>query len=179
MSSPGPVALRHLQAGWLGLLVFLTLGIVLETLHGLKVPFYLDLSYTTRRMLWTLAHAHGTLFSLVQIATALSAERLSEGAWRMRRGIWWSLLTGQVALPSGFLMGGLWLTGGDAGPGIFLVPVGAVAFFGGVAAVTWNIYRATDGPAGSSPQAPSPPTDPLPETPLPDAVSSKRRKSRR
>ena len=60
----------HLRWGWWSLLVFLTLGAFLETLHGFKAGFYLDASSETRRLLWTLAHAHGALLSLVHLALA-------------------------------------------------------------------------------------------------------------
>src|SRR5919202_447006 len=36
------LARRHHLIGWWGLLVFLSLGIGLETLHGFKAGFYLD-----------------------------------------------------------------------------------------------------------------------------------------
>jgi len=52
---------RHLLWGWWGLLVFLSLGIILEALHGFKVGAYLDVGNETRRLMWTLAHAHGTM----------------------------------------------------------------------------------------------------------------------
>ena len=53
---------RHLRFGWWSLLCFLTLGIVLESLHGFKVGWYLDAAHSTRRLMWTLAHAHGVCF---------------------------------------------------------------------------------------------------------------------
>ncbi|MEM7233599.1 MAG: hypothetical protein AAF517_15595, partial [Planctomycetota bacterium] len=62
--------LRHLRIGWASLLVFLSLGIGLEALHGFKVDWYMEVANSTRREMWTLAHAHGTLISLVQIAFA-------------------------------------------------------------------------------------------------------------
>lgn len=52
-------ARRHLRFGWWSLLFFLTFGLGLETLHGLKVGWYLDVENETRRLMWTLAHAHG------------------------------------------------------------------------------------------------------------------------
>ena len=58
--------------GWWSLAVFLTLGLVLEALHGFKLGFYLDVHNQTRRHMWTLAHAHGTLLGLVHIAFAAS-----------------------------------------------------------------------------------------------------------
>ncbi len=39
----------HLRFGWWSLLVFLLLGLVLETLHGFKIGWYLDVSNSIRR----------------------------------------------------------------------------------------------------------------------------------
>ena len=69
---------KHLRVGWLALLVFLSLGIILESLHGFKVGLYLDVSNQTRRFMWTLAHAHGTLLALVNLAFALTLHLLPE-----------------------------------------------------------------------------------------------------
>lgn len=63
---------RHLLAGWLLLLVFLGLGTLLEAFHGLKIGWYLNLANQTRRLMWTLAHAHGVLLGLVNIAFAVT-----------------------------------------------------------------------------------------------------------
>ena len=57
----GELAVRHLRFGWASLFVFATLGVGLELLHGFKVGLYLDVGNETRRLLWTLAHAHGVL----------------------------------------------------------------------------------------------------------------------
>src|SRR5579863_9478153 len=70
---------RHLQVGWWALLVFLTAGLALEALHGFKVEAYLKVTNETRRLMWTLAHAHGTLLGLVNLAFASSLRVLS--AW--------------------------------------------------------------------------------------------------
>ncbi len=114
---------RHLIIGWSGLLIFLSLGILLEILHGLKLDLYLDVRNSTRRLMWTLAHAHGTLFSLVHIAFAVTATHLDNKRLILAsRCFTWSL----VVFPMGFLLGGLWLHGGDPGLGILLVPVGAI-----------------------------------------------------
>jgi hypothetical protein len=120
------VAGRHHQIGWWGLLVFLTLGIVLETLHGFKVGFYLDPAYRLRRLLWTLAHAHGTLLALVQIVFALGLGRF--GAWTARRLKLASffLIDALVLLPAGFFLGGIGHGEVDPSPGVLLVPIGAV-----------------------------------------------------
>jgi len=53
------LAERHLRFGWWALLGFLTVGLVLEAFHGFKVGLYLDVPNQTRRLMWTLGHAHG------------------------------------------------------------------------------------------------------------------------
>ena len=116
---------RHMCIGWWSLLAFLTLGGVLETLHGFKVGWYLDVSNEARRLMWTLAHAHGTLLGLLHIAfaTTLRAQGVEEAPWRRWAS---SCLTGAtILLPGGFFLGGLITYGGDPGLGVLLAPPGA------------------------------------------------------
>ena len=75
---------RHLRFGWYALLGFLILGAFLEGLHGFKAGFYLDVTHETRRLMWRLAHAHGTLLALVNIAFALSLGTMATIARYMR-----------------------------------------------------------------------------------------------
>ncbi len=123
---------RHLRIGWWSLLVFLTLGIVLEALHGFKVGWYLDTMNTTRRLMFTLAHAHGVLLSLVHIGFAFTLRSVPK--WRGQgTGVASSALTAAaVLIPGGFLLGGIWIYDGDPGLGILLVPVGAICLFAAV-----------------------------------------------
>ena len=116
---------RHLRFGWWSLLVFLTLGLVLEVLHGFKVGLYLDVSNETRRLMWTLAHAHGTLLGLVHIAFALSLRHYRQWPRRDQARASWSLVAASVLLPGGFFAGGAMAYDGDPGLGILLVPMGA------------------------------------------------------
>jgi hypothetical protein len=120
---------RHLRFGWWSVLVFLTLGAVLESLHGFKVGWYLNVSNSSRRLMFTLAHAHGTLLGLVQIAFALSLVHLP--SWdRSRRNLAANcLLSAGVLIPSGFFLGGVVIYAGDPGLGIVLVPIGALLLF--------------------------------------------------
>ncbi|MCH8192737.1 MAG: hypothetical protein IIA65_01820 [Planctomycetes bacterium] len=131
------LVMRHLKTGWMGLLIFLSLGILLEVLHGLKLDVYLDVRNSTRRLMWTLAHAHGTLFSLIHLAFACSLTVLghkngkSLPAANLRTTS--RCLTGAIVfLPLGFLLGGIWIFDGDPGPGIFLVPIGAILLLIGI-----------------------------------------------
>jgi hypothetical protein len=141
------LARRHHFVGWWGLLLFLTLGIVLETLHGFKVDFYLDPAHRIRRLLWTLAHAHGTLLALVNIAFAAGLIQLGRWEERPLRLASFFLIDALVLLPVGFFLGGLGHTEVDPGPGILLVPVGALLLLVGVGLVA----RAATRPAGRPP----------------------------
>lgn len=119
------LASQHLRFGWWALLGFLSLGIVLEALHGLKVGFYLDVSNETRRLLWTLAHAHGVLLALVNLALAVCLKSFALPAQELTTASR-CLLAASLLLPGGFFLGGLVIFGGDPGPGIVLVPLGGL-----------------------------------------------------
>ena len=116
----------HIRWGWWSLLAFLALGAFLETLHGFKAGFYLDASSETRRLMWTLAHAHGALLSLVHLA--LAGFLNAHPAWpnHSRRFASRALMAGSILLPAGFFLGGLFAYDGDPGLGVYLVPIGAV-----------------------------------------------------
>jgi hypothetical protein len=130
---------KHLLVGWGALLLFVTLGVVLESLHGFKVAWYHNVGMETRRLTWRLAHAHGTFLAVVNLAFAMTLYVLGEsaqGAWR--RIASGCLLGATIALPAGFFLGGVVIYGGDPGLGIFLSPLGAVLL---VIAVSATIYR--------------------------------------
>ena len=122
-------ARRHLRFGWWSLLFFATLGLLLETLHGFKVRAYLDASNETRRLMWTLAHAHGTLLGLVNLGFAATVRALPAWSASSRRFASTSLLAATLLMPSGFFLGGLFIYAGDPGLGILLVPVGGILLF--------------------------------------------------
>ncbi len=117
----------HLIFGWAMLLLFVLVGIALEVLHGFKIGWYLDVGNETRRLMLRLAHAHGTLFAMINIAFALSIEHF--GQWSTRRVDLASraLRMASVLLPGGFFVGGLHIYDGDPGLGIVLAPFGALA----------------------------------------------------
>lgn len=140
---------RHLRHGWWSLFIFLALGVVLETLHGFKLGWYLNVDVEMRRLMFTLAHAHGTLLALVNIALGLTLRNvkglvLTPGA---SRAIRW----GAVLLPAGFFLGGLIIHDGDPGLGVLLVPVGALLLLYGVFSVARALSRtAPEAPAGKN-----------------------------
>lgn len=116
----------HLRFGWWALLGYLTLGIVLEVLHGFKIGWYLNVSSETRRLLFTLAHAHGTLLALVNMAFSFAVAQLCGWSGTRRKVASSSLKAATVLLPGGFFLGGLVIYHGDPGLGILLVPLGAL-----------------------------------------------------
>jgi hypothetical protein len=140
-------ARRHAQFGWWYLLVFLCLGLALEALHGFKVGLYLDVSQETRRLMWTLAHAHGTLLSLVNLVFA--AYLTARPAWPERdlRIASRCLFSASLLLPWGFFLGGIDVHGGDPGLGVLLVPVGAVLLFVAVLLAARSAARPGPGEA--------------------------------
>jgi hypothetical protein len=118
---------RHLVFGWWSLLAFAVLGLTLEALHGFKVRGYLDASNDTRRLMWTLAHAHGIGLALVHIGFGLMLRVAPETAARNVQTVSLALIVASVALPGGFFLGGIGFYAGDPGVGVALVPAGAAA----------------------------------------------------
>lgn len=120
---------RHLRTGWWLMLIYLTFGMLLESFHGFKLFWYLDLSNSTRRLMFTLAHSHGTLLGLLNVAFALTLPHLPDWEVDRARLAGRCLFLASLLIPAGFLFGGLAVYGGDPGLGILLVPVGAVCLF--------------------------------------------------
>ena len=122
----GDLEKRHLAVGWLSIAVFIGLGILLEALHALKAGYLLDVENETRRHMWTLAHAHGTLIGVMNLALAFTYSRVS--AWPTAASVRVSqgMLAGTILVPGGFFLGGLTVYAGDPGLGILLVPPGGL-----------------------------------------------------
>jgi hypothetical protein len=85
--------------------------------------------------MFTLAHAHGTLLALINIAAGLTARAVKN--FELARAASRALVWAAVLLPGGFLLGGFGIFGGDPGVGVWLVPVGALLLLYGV----WRIAR--------------------------------------
>ena len=126
---------RHFFIGWIALLLFLSMGAFLETLHGFKMGFYLDPHAKLRREMWTLAQAHGTLLALVQLAFA--AGLMQFGRWTAGRLklVSFFLIDAGVLIPLGFFLGGLFPRESDPWVGVYLVPFGALLLFIAVALI--------------------------------------------
>ena len=132
---------RHVQIGWVGVLVFLTLGMALELFLGFRIGYYLDVDNETRRLMWRLAHAHGTLLALVNLA--FGATCLVQCARPRLLARWASplLAAATLLLPGGFFLGGLVLPRGEPGPGVFLVPAGALMLLVAIAMVVRDTFQ--------------------------------------
>ena len=145
----GATTHRHLCFGWWSLLCFLSLGIVLETLHGFKIGWYLDVAHSTRRLMWTLAHAHGVLLSLVHLAFGFTLPLLPNVRVRWRRIVSSSLIGASFFLPGGFFLGGVVIYDGDPGLGILLVPMGALLLFVAVLLIARRVNYVGESPSSS------------------------------
>ena len=130
---------RNLRFGWWSLLVFLSLGAVLEALHGFKIGWYVDVGNETRRLMFTLAHAHGTLLALVNIVAGLSGRIVER--FTLRSSVSFALIWAAVLLPAGFFLGGIVTYDGDPGLGVWLVPVGAALLFYSIARIALDLSK--------------------------------------
>ena len=131
---------RHLRFGWAMIATFILLGLALETLHGFKIQWYLAMANETRRLLWTLAHAHGVLLGLLNIAYALCLRNFPVRGNRLEivSGL---MIAGSIGLPSGFLLGGIVVHGGDPNAFIVLAPIGGLLLAVGVPLAAYNFMR--------------------------------------
>ncbi len=77
--------------------------------------------------MFTLAHAHGALLAIINIIFALSIEKIGN-LGNYIKFISPGLILSSILLPSGFLLGGLAIYGGDPGVGIILAVIGAISF---------------------------------------------------
>ncbi len=154
MSQPvASLARKHVRFGWLALAAFAAGGLALEGFHGFKAGWYLEEAYETRRLLFTLGHAHGALLALINIVFGVTSALLG-GRHASLLQVSRLLLAGTVLLPGGFFLGGFGLYGADPGIGIYLVPIGALcvlaafvlaAFAGGTPATETEPTRLASG----------------------------------
>jgi hypothetical protein len=130
---------RNLRFGWWSLLVFLSFGGALEALHGFKIGWYVDAGNETRRLMFTLAHAHGTLLAVVNIIAGLTARNVQR--FEIRPSVSFALIWAAILLPGGFFLGGIVIYDGDPGLGVWLVPIGAILLFYGIARIAFDLSK--------------------------------------
>ncbi len=116
-----PAIGQTVRVGWLLLAVSLPFGLTLETFHAWKAPFYVGSE--TRREMWRLAHAHGTLLGVVCLVWSALAE--AHVAVPLRSSVARQLRWGAVLMPVGFFAGGILNSESDPSLGVLLAPVGA------------------------------------------------------
>jgi hypothetical protein len=139
----------HLRFGWWSLLVFLTLGAVLEGLLGFKIRWYTSVANETRQVMWRLAHAHGGLLALVHVAFGATLA-VSPGWKSASRTLASRCLSGaSLLIPSGFFLGGVVIYDGDPSLGILLLPVGAVLLFVAVLLTARGVTAPVEPTVGS------------------------------
>ena len=125
----------HIRFGWWALLLYSAVGLGLELLHGFKVTEYLGVANETRRLLWTLGHAHGTLLAIVHVIFGVALRSGLGPAERSLKSISIALMLATALLPGGFFLGGVRFFAADPGFGVLLVPFGAALF---LAAIFWT-----------------------------------------
>jgi len=133
--------LRHLRLGWSALFFFAVLGVLLEALHAFKVPWYLGVATESRRLLFTLAHAHGVGLALVNLALAATCQRMPRS---LSPAASHALVLGTILVPGGFFLGGLFVHGGDPGLGAILIPPGALCVLVALALVVRACFARGD-----------------------------------
>ena len=115
------------KQAWFGLAFWMAFGLLVEGLIGFRSPAYLQ--DPVRREVFRLAHAHGTLLSILLLLANLYIQRgLASppelGVLLLRIGVF--------VMPIGFLLGGIWHFESEPGIGIFLAPIGGVLVVFGV-----------------------------------------------
>lgn len=129
----------QIRVGCYALLIFITLGFALEFFHAFRFGYYLSDEFEPRRMMWTLAHAHGSLVALISIAVGSAWPQLSPAPRLHTAAL--CLRGAMIALPGGFFLGGLWVIPPDPGIGIILVPIGGLLL---IVAITLIAQQAGD-----------------------------------
>ena len=136
------LASRHMRFGWSLIFGYVLLGLVLEGLHGFKVAFYLDVANEARRLVWTLAHTHGTLIGVLNLLFAHGVERLALSEFMFKLASLAFVAAG-VLMPLGFFLGGIVVYGGDPGFPILLVPIGGAVLVLAVGVTALGALRHT------------------------------------
>ena len=133
----------HLKIGWWTLAVFVGMGIVLESLHGFKLPWYLNVGVETRRTMLMMTHATGTLLGLLHVFFAVLV--MQARAWSPAKRVYasYSLVAASLFIPSGFALAGIFQRDGTPGMGITLLVPGLLLLLIAISIAASNVSRAT------------------------------------
>lgn len=113
--------------GLVGVAFWMSFGLLLEGLIAFRIPDYLSDPVT--REMFRLAHAHGTLLSLVLVAIGLTGKAgyISTPSFGKM-----ALHIGSVVMPVGFMLGGIGNYESDPNPLVFFAPLGGIMVIFGV-----------------------------------------------
>lgn len=131
-----PVKINKARLAWFSLLFWMSAGLLFEGLIGFRAPVYLQ--DPVRRELFRLAHAHGTLLSILLLVVNLY---LLKGIISPPKIAVRALQAGVIIMPLGFLLGGAWHYESDPGPLIFLAPIGGLLIIFGIAAIALSSLK--------------------------------------
>lgn len=132
--SDDPLIARLARQGWIGIAVWMSFGLLLEGLIAFRIPDYLN--DPVRRELFRLAHAHGTLLSVLVLAAGLC---LRSGIIEPARSGLFAMMIGAVLMPIGFLLGGVVTYESDPNALVSLAPVGGILLIFGIITVALSI----------------------------------------
>lgn len=130
------ISANLVRQAWFGLLFWMSAGLLFEGLIGFRAPVYLQ--DPVRRELFRLAHAHGTLLSILLLIVNLY---LLKGLISPPKIAVRALQAGVIVMPLGFLLGGAWHYESDPGPLIFLAPIGGLLIIFGIAAIAFSSLK--------------------------------------
>lgn len=122
--------------GMIGIAVWMSFGLLLEGLIAFRIPDYLSDAIT--REMFRLAHAHGTLLSLVLVVVGLAWKA---GFVSVAPIANWMLRIGSVAMPVGFMLGGIGNSVNDPSPLVFLAPIGGLMLIFGIVVCAVSFKR--------------------------------------
>jgi hypothetical protein len=124
------------RQAWIALAVWMSFGLLFEGLIGFRSPYFLQ--DPLRRELWRLAHAHGTVLSILLLVVGLYLYRalIEPPLFAL-----WALRLGTVLMPVGFLLGGIGHYESDPSFAVVLAPLGGVMIIFGVVAIALSRGR--------------------------------------
>ena len=151
-TEPNSYVILHLRFGWCCILGFVLLGLVLDYFHAFKVGWYLNVGNETRRLMGTLAHAHGTLLGGLNIAYAATLYVVGDrlvGKVKVTSGC---LMSAMLLMPMGFLLAGLFTLKDEPGFAVFLVPIGGLLLLISLGMTVSSLWGST---AKAEPEVPT------------------------
>lgn len=120
---------------WASVAVWMSFGLLVEGLLGFRNPTMFG--DETRREMFRLAHAHGTLLSLMLLGVVFTINKIEN----VPNFAVWSLRIGTVLMPVGFLLAGIQHFPNEPGLGIWLVPPAALLIIFGAITIAFASFN--------------------------------------